>query len=88
MWKNVMTIQYTALGLELRPSEHESPPITTRPGLILCGLGYTKMSFQCLSSYKSSREVVYFLLHYSMISVMTSPLVISFFASLLEIIWK
>ena len=29
-----MSIQYMALGFE--PSERESPPITTRPGLPLC----------------------------------------------------
>ena len=28
-----MSIQFTVLGLNPRPSEHESPPITTRPGL-------------------------------------------------------
>ena len=28
--KNVMTIQYTAKDSNPRPSEHESPPITTR----------------------------------------------------------
>ena len=28
-----MSIQYTVLGTNPRPSEHESPPITTSPGL-------------------------------------------------------
>ena len=28
-----MSIQYTVLGFKPQPSEHESPPITTRPGL-------------------------------------------------------
>ena len=28
-----MSIQYAMLGLNPRPSGHESPPITTRPGL-------------------------------------------------------
>ena len=31
--KNVLSIQYTAPGFEPRPSDCESPPITTRPGL-------------------------------------------------------
>ena len=33
MWKNVMSIQYMAPGFEPRPLEHESSPLTTRPGL-------------------------------------------------------
>ena len=33
MWKNVMSIQFMVLGFEPRPLEHESLPITTRPGL-------------------------------------------------------
>ena len=28
-----MSIQYTAPGIELQPSDYESPPLTTRPGL-------------------------------------------------------
>ena len=28
-----MSIQYTVLGFNPRPSEHKFPPITTRPGL-------------------------------------------------------
>ena len=33
MWKNVMSIQYTVPAFNPRPLKHESPPITTRPGL-------------------------------------------------------
>ena len=33
-----MSIQYMLLGLELTTFGHESPPITTRPGLIKDGL--------------------------------------------------
>ena len=29
-----MSAQYTVLGFEPLPLEHESPPITTRPGLL------------------------------------------------------
>ena len=32
--KNVLSIQYTMPGFELTTFEHESPPITTRPGLL------------------------------------------------------
>ena len=28
-----MSVEYMVLGFEPRPLEHESPPITTRPGL-------------------------------------------------------
>ena len=39
-----------------------------------CWLGHHKMSFCYPSSYEWSKEVVYSLLRYSMICVMTSPL--------------
>ena len=40
VWK--MSIQYKVLDLSPRPSEHESPPITTRPGFPPTSVNYLK----------------------------------------------
>ena len=45
MWKNDNSIQYTARDLNPRPLEHESSPITTRPGLPPTDRGYLNYDY-------------------------------------------